>query len=367
MVCQRSDQSDQSDQYTDYGAVPNDNVDDTGAINAAIQAGNTIYFPRGGYKYNGLMVLPDTANMDPNDRSYTLYGDGPGESIIIFTGAGSGISAPNIYEGTLTVEGLTLRANSAPSGTAISAYFSEAPTGFGGNASKFHTATIHNVQIGGTTRTGDTGGYWSRGIFLSRAQNAVIDKVEISGNTTDPGTATKTATGIQWVSPPGDFATTGIHITSTEIKYCDTGVKTSGWVEGFYMSGFEVVLCGRNGHPALDLTSSQSTRQGPEFHLINGHVDSIGDGIRMVNLASIHISNVGFGHSSSVATDGTHIFFDNCVRMTVAGCTFGGRANQYANENGIFLQNSKFAHIDGKYFYRNAADKFRQLHCCPSS
>ncbi len=65
-----------------YNAVPNDGIDDTAAINLAISPGlnptRSIYFPPGTYNYTGLMTLP--AN-----KSYRLYGDGPGVSTILFS------------------------------------------------------------------------------------------------------------------------------------------------------------------------------------------------------------------------------------------------------------------------------------------
>ena len=68
---------------TNYGATPNDGTNDTTAINAAVSAGRSIYFPPGTYNYTGLLYVP--AN-----QSYRFYGDGPGVSTIIFTGNSSG-------------------------------------------------------------------------------------------------------------------------------------------------------------------------------------------------------------------------------------------------------------------------------------
>lgn len=101
---------------TDYGAVPNDGLSDTTAINAAVAAGTSVYFPPGSYNYTGRITLPTL-------KSYRLYGDGPGVSIIAFTGPTAGIYALNVGQNTLNVEGLTLRANTAGAGDAISATF----------------------------------------------------------------------------------------------------------------------------------------------------------------------------------------------------------------------------------------------------
>jgi hypothetical protein len=316
---------------TDYGAIPNDGLDDTAAINAAVAAGSSIYFPPGTYRYTGRISLPIT-------KSYRLYGDGPGVSIIAFTGPTAGIYGSNIGPNTLNVEGLTLRALTAAAGTAISASFSD-PNG----STKFHTATIHNVEIVGDERAGDTAGYWSIGIYLSRAQNAVIDKVDISGN------FPLTATGISWTSPT-NIPTTGIQITNTEIKWCSTGVKTSGWVEGFYMSSFEVVFCGAAGLYALDLASSQSASPSPAFNLTNGHIDMVAGGVKMTNLSSVKVSNVDFSHVNSAAVDGTHLQLTNCIGVLICDNSFSGQANKYASENGVFLTTTQFARVSGNIF-----------------
>src|SRR5215831_20796564 len=72
-----------------FGAVGDGTHDDTGAIQAAIAADTVVYFPPGTYLYLGLMALPE-------QKSYRLYGDGPGVSTILFTGnPNTGILAAN--------------------------------------------------------------------------------------------------------------------------------------------------------------------------------------------------------------------------------------------------------------------------------
>ncbi len=137
---------------------------------------------------------------------------------------------------TLNVDGLGLEATTQNCGTPIHAAFSES----GGNT-KFRTATIHNVQIIGYPRftdpTYDFSGWWSNGITLFKAQNSVIDKVEISGTyySTPPW---GTLSGIIWTSST-DYATTGLQVSNLEVKFVHTALQTSGWVEGVYLTGFE--------------------------------------------------------------------------------------------------------------------------------
>lgn len=100
-----------------YNAIPNDGIDDTAAINLAVAAGTSIYFPPGSYNYNGRLTLPAT-------KSYRVYGDGHGVSTILFSGTNPGIYySASVSTASLNVEGLTLEAISTTPGTAISATF----------------------------------------------------------------------------------------------------------------------------------------------------------------------------------------------------------------------------------------------------
>ncbi|MBA3351910.1 MAG: hypothetical protein H0U23_05710 [Blastocatellia bacterium] len=311
-----------------YNAIPNDGIPDTAAINAAVAAGTSIYFPPGTYNFTGRITLPN--------KAYRLYGDGPGVSTILFTGPTAGIYSSNLGANTLNVEGLTLEAITAAAGTAISATFSP-----GANA-KFHTATIHNVEIRGSDRTISASGYWTRGIYLFQAPNSFIDKIAITGN------SGSTTTGIQWSSAVGS-ATTGLFITNAEIQWCNSAISTAGWVEGFYMSGFEVVLCGTPaGTPALNFLSTAPS-QSPAFTLINGHVDMLGDGVKMQNLSAIKVSHVDFEHVNGTA-DGTYLSLTACIGAIITDCTFTSASNVFNNENGVFLTSTDQARVSGNIF-----------------
>ena len=148
---------------------------------------------------------------------------------------------------------------------------------------------------------------------------------------------------------PLQTPTTGLLLTNAEIKFCNTGVKTSGQVEGFYMSGFEVVLCGTSTTPSIDLSASGSL-QGPAFHLVNGHVDAIGDGVHMTNLSTIHVHNVDFSHVSPAAISGTLLYLLNCLDATITDCMFASQVNKIADENGIFLTSTARTTISGNHF-----------------
>ena len=342
-----------------YNAIPNDGLPDTAAIQAAVNAGRSIYFPPGIYIFQGLLTLQASS-------SYRLYGDGPGVSTIIFTGSNAGISGQSMGPNSLNVEGLTLEAGCTgaggapvPCGTAISARFEEI-----GSNTKFRSATIHNVQIIGSARSegvGETGTYWTHGIYLYQAQNAVIDNLEISGNirpSPEEGMEDDaTLTGIVWESS-SNIATTGLHISDLEVKFLNTALRTNGWVEGLYMNRFEIVQCGQHGMPAVDLNSTGPAGRKPTFHLTNGHVDLIQNGIQLSNLSGIKITKVLFLHNGGAEVDGTMVILNNCFDATISQCSFiGGIADRrwdwdvaLLHETGILLNDADSVQIVGNYF-----------------
>jgi hypothetical protein len=330
-------------------AKPNDGVDDTLQINAAINSGSapsrSIYFPPGTYNYAGPMTLP--ANV-----SFRLYGDGPGVSTIIFTG--SGINGPTMGQATLNVEGLTLSAGTSNCGTAISARFD-------GSGGKFHSATIHNVQIQGSPRDASPYPFWNDGIYLYKAQNSFIDKVEITGGFS---LSEGTETGIFWESDQS--ATSGLNMTNLEIKFVNSALKTRGWVENLYLSGFEFVDCAKDNKPVVDLSSS-APDLGSGFQLVNGHVELFEHGIRLTNLRGAKISKLFLLHHMSCGPilpcvddgftmSGNILALSNCTDAVVSQCGFvgmdGGIFHRLTDENGIFLDNSHSVQIVGNYFTR---------------
>lgn len=116
------------------------------------------------------------------------------------------------------------------------------------------------------------------------------------------------------------------------------------------MSNFEIVLCGTPaGTPALNLFSSQATLQSPAFTLINGHIDMLGDGVKMQNLSAVKVSHVDFEHVNGVM-DGTHLSLTKCIGAIITDCTFTSANMAFANENGVFLTTTDQARVSGNIF-----------------
>jgi Pectate lyase superfamily protein len=336
-----------------YNAIPNDGYDDRNAIQSAVNAnpGKDIYFPPGTYNFSGSIDLP-------HNSTYRLYGDGPGVSTIVFTNGApygkAGIAGVNMGASRLTVEGLTLTADSFDSGTAIYALFS-APEGY-------LTATIRNVQIRGASVTGGHGGYWWAGIYLHRAHNAVVDRVEINGNnsTFDPSIPPdgadrpewRTEYGIIWNSP-SNIKTRKARMSNLEIHYCDSAILTDGWVEDLEVGNFEVVLSGKFDRPAIDLKTSNVANVA-NFRLIGGHVNALQHGIRLTQVKSATVMQVlllkhgsgGFGKN------GDYLAVSNSTDINLFDNSFDGPAGDIYHVDGIRLHNyTNNVRVKRNYFH----------------
>ncbi|HWM26375.1 MAG TPA: glycosyl hydrolase family 28-related protein [Chthoniobacterales bacterium] len=310
----------------DYGAVGDGNADDTAEIDAAIAASNAVYFPPGRYKYTN----PNRMNL-PGTKSYRLYGDGAGNSIIEFWGNpynGILMSSTQANPRTLTVEGLTLKAMTAGCGDAINAQFGDLSAD---GAWKTRCLTVRNVQIQGTDRTGSPTGYWNHGMYLWQAMNSVIEDVQFENKF-------QYGTGIYWGSSPS-YGTTQLFVNNVSLLYWAKAVKTDGHVEGFYMSNFELVGVGTYYSYAMELEAS-GVSYSPVFHLTNGHLSFLGGGVRFHNLNSVKVANVNFAHVGFAVGggqgSGTHLYLDNVTNASVTGSEFAGVPGIHY-ENGVYI------------------------------
>ncbi|HEV2842502.1 MAG TPA: glycosyl hydrolase family 28-related protein [Chthoniobacterales bacterium] len=313
------------------GATGNGLTDDTAAINRAIAAGTTIYFPPGKYRYIGPMTVP-------SNTAYRFFGDGQGISTISFTDTVGGINAPSVGDKTLRVDGLTIQGNFGNTGIAINAAFQA-------NGPKARTAHIENVQIRGSDLTHNPSGYWGTGIKLYQAQNALIDDVQVLGKWDLTGPGPTASVGIDWSSSTSSPATQ-LFIHDIYVGFYQVGIKTSGHVEGFYLDKFELVFCGYalpNSHAAMELSSSGAP--GIVFHISDGHVNQVSSGIRLTNIWHAKISQVNFLNQ---IYDGTHITMTDCRSMMVTDNNFEdlGIAGEL-NSNGIYSINSSQIRIAG--------------------
>lgn len=313
-------------------------TDDTAAINRAIAAvsftGGTIYFPPGTYRYIGPMTVPAS-------KPYRFFGDGPGISTIMFTDAVGGINAPSVGDKTLKVDGLTIQGNFGNTGIGINAAFVA-------NGAKARTAHIENVEIRGSDKTINPTGYWGTGIKLYQAQNALIRDVQVLGKWDYANPGPTASVGIEWSSATGSPATQ-LFISDIYVCFYQNGIKTSGHVEGFYLSKFELVFCGHplpNYKAAMDLSAAGTNNApGLVFHISDGHVNQVSHGIRLTNIWHAKISQVNF---FNIKYDGTHLTLVDCRSVMITDNNFEdfGISGE-THSNGIYSVNSSQVRLAG--------------------
>jgi hypothetical protein len=332
-----------------YGAIPNDTAADTTQIMAAINAvmptptpgpgylppPKSIYFPPGTYIFDGPMTLQ--AN-----TSYRLYGDGPGVSTIIFTGSNPGITGTDINDKTLQIEGLTLQAGSDGCSSAnVSALYAEfnkaCDPGCGPILAK--TATIRNVEIrGGPLRNTSTPTYyWANGITLKRAQNSVVEDVQVHGYFNQSTDGPSPNIGINYLST-NTFATTLAFLHNIYVKYYQTGISAQGYVESFRLSEFELFWCGHQNPTRasieMNVYNGSSGYRGGVYHISDGHINQISSAIHMYTMNDVNISHVDFSNQEFI---GTNIELHDCSQVTLANNDFHDQGYSQTMSNGIYV------------------------------
>lgn len=147
----------------DFGAVGDGVADDTAAIQAAISTAAAVYVPVGTYKL--------TTTLFASNKNISIYGDGPGLSILAFTGGTNGISwSSTSASHQFGLEGLQLRADATMSGVAVSASFT--PT----LGPVYTGASIEAVLV---TYSGVNS--WANGFYFSNARNIAVSESTFNG------------------------------------------------------------------------------------------------------------------------------------------------------------------------------------------
>jgi len=149
----------------DFGAVGDGVTDDTAAIQAAINAANTIYVPAGTYKVS--------ASLTASDKSIRIYGDGETISILKYTGGTNGITWSSSTDNhTLQVQGIQLYPDAAMSGSPISASFGVAL------GKVWAGVSLENILA----TFGGAGKYWANGFYFNNCRNIVVSECNFNGS-----------------------------------------------------------------------------------------------------------------------------------------------------------------------------------------
>jgi len=247
-----ADKLSQTVSVKDFGAVGDGVTNDTVAIQAAITASNSVYFPQGLYILN--------AAITGGNKNLNLIGDGIGVTILRWSDTGGfNLSFDGINQ-TLTMSNMTIQAAkpSASAGTAILA------TWIYTASSVFPNCVLDTLEI--APADGPTQ-YWANGIILQNAWNGKINNVIIRGknNSVDMDQA------IALYERSNDFT-----ITNTQIYFAKVGVTTAASTEGTVWTNSKAIYVNYGGVFDADVSA-------PGLIVRDTHVASLIGGIITTN------------------------------------------------------------------------------------
>jgi len=156
----------------DFGAVGDGVADDTAAIQAAIDAADSVYIPAGTYKTTATILVY---------RNNHIFGDNAETSVIRFAAGITGVQVVQGGVGTqfsknaATIERISVEA-SAPNAANVCIALDDPTVGEGINNTTLRSVSAVGAQTGGAAITSYTG----TGIFLEFALKCVFDDVIVT-------------------------------------------------------------------------------------------------------------------------------------------------------------------------------------------
>lgn len=213
----------------DFGAIGDGVTNDTAAIEKAIAASNTVFFPEGDYLYDGISI---------NKNNFTMYSDGYARARLVMTpSANIAISvADSSTVSGLSISGILLQGNSANTG------------GIKLGVNGLHAATklrFRDLFIDGFSNTSDQKGY-----AIQFCQNQNTDLVNIWTQNNRVGL--HRANG-------GYCTSTRISGKDTYLGRSDYGVLIEGQCDDFYIE--DGVVEGNRG-AGIIVTQDAATTTG---------------------------------------------------------------------------------------------------------
>lgn len=294
----------------DFGAVGNGAIDDTAAIQSAIDAlqpvGGVLYFPKGYY------LISD--DLKVNNIPIVVRGDGMMSTQIMQSTSGeNGFSfqsntnsnAPvggGLLLNTFQIEDISITRSSGTGGSALNLIWSPITS----NTPQFIARNFR------TYSKADAAAAWQYAVTGVNMNGMRMSTCQLHGNPLEggnPGAEPFTMkSAIRLVNNTnGDTGLISFFMDKVTALYCNIALEINGWHEGFQLNEVEFVQVGRG------IVSNGSTQhQNPDMLITNSHIDARVADIDLYNTFKLKVANCDF-----IKNDAT--LNGACIRATASG------------------------------------------------
>jgi len=307
----------------DYGAKGDGVTDDYASVLLAIAdipaTGGKLYFPAGTYLSSGAVVV--------NNRPISIIGDGMGVSVLQFTSvtANGAIDLDfNDITQNCNIRDITLLAGNANNGTAIDLAW--VTTG----SSTHVSCSIERVEI--TSSDGGTTNYWTDGLIVYDAWNAVIKNINVRG----ANTKNLTQTGITLLGRSND-----VRISNSYFAACYYAIKSVGVVEGLHLVDNIYIYCQKGVYVV------PTTGAPPLVFINNGMFDCFEAAIDIINCPTSQIYHNYFNRRDDGETAYIHVHLGDSCNGTLVQDNFFQGSMVGGTQNGIVVDTNIYCIITG--------------------
>ncbi|WP_020411152.1 glycosyl hydrolase family 28-related protein [Microbulbifer variabilis] len=298
-----------SNNVIDYGAIPNDGIDDTAAFHRAIENSDSIvYVPAGEFNLS--------ARLNFKGDTLSIKGDGIGVSKLVWASGSNGIyvEPPSGKHKAAVIQGLTLFTKSSNSG---SAYQYNGKNSIVNDHIQPRTrpkVIVRDVELSGYT--GATNSGWNTGLIIDTALGVHIDGYYFSGQVKNSTNTPLSSRGI-WMRGSGHSVQ--VTIEEAEIYYTNIAIDVANH-EGLYISESNLVFVN------YGLKFANSAVE-PQLNLSNSHLNCKIGCVWLDKVAQVSIKdNLMYGHHTS--------------SQSVFGVQLFGGSDHYNISNNTFINTS---------------------------